>query len=88
MERRFLGIHEKEHERLSLGFVDKCASIKSRPRARLHFRGFVGDFDEGCILKLLRLYEPPATAFRQLKRTVVNPTRIVRAWTRQPNFLN
>ena len=27
-----------------------------------------------------------ATAFRQMKRTVVLPTRIVRAWPRQKNF--
>jgi hypothetical protein len=32
------------------------------------------------------LYMTVATAFRQLKRTVVVPTRMVRAWSEQPIF--
>jgi hypothetical protein len=40
---------------------------------------------------LLLMHKPfitkEATAFRQMKRTVVLPTRIVRAWPKQPNFL-
>jgi hypothetical protein len=31
-------------------------------------------------------YKAAATAFRQLKRTVVVPTRMVRAWFEQPTF--
>jgi hypothetical protein len=31
-------------------------------------------------------YITRATAFRQLKRTVVVPTRMVRAWFEQPTF--
>ncbi len=37
----------------------------------------------------MRLQTPiwgEATAFRQMKRTVVLPTRIMRAWLKQPNF--
>ncbi len=48
------------------------------------------DFIPECKAQLVfsgqLVYSQAATAFRQLKRTVVVPTRMVRAWSEQPNF--
>jgi hypothetical protein len=38
------------------------------------------------VIGLASAYIPLATTFRQMKRTVVLPTRIVRAWPKQKNF--
>ena len=37
-------------------------------------------------MRVTNIYVTGATAFRQMKRTVCTPTRMVRAWPKQPNF--
>jgi hypothetical protein len=48
--------------------------------------GFISSFEAQLVFCAQLVYKSIATAFRQLKRTVVVPTRMVRAWSEQPNF--